>query len=111
MDSEALRSERRRDFTSRRRWAVLVNLAAITLLLVTYVAHTSQAAIPIEQAECDAGGRPGFGILPQDVGAVDIYSNNILSLAGCMSNGDAATLPGTPASVHDHGHTKPRTRR
>jgi hypothetical protein len=107
MFGEELLPRERMDGATRRRWAVLMMLAVITLMLVTYGVYTSQAAIPIEQVECDASGRPAYGILPQDDGAVDIYNGNILNMVGCMGDIDAATPEGTPAAVYDHGLNEP----
>ena len=107
MSGEGLLPGERTDHRTRRRWPVLVILAAITLMLVTYGVYTSQAAIPIEQVECDASGRPHFWVPQQNVGAVDIYDGSILNMVGCMSDLDAATPEGTAAAVHDHGLTEP----
>ena len=108
MDGEELLRTERTDITRRRRWVELAMLAAIALVLVTNWFYTSQAAIPIQQIECDASGQPAFGILPQDAGAVDIYYGNILTMVGCTSDSGLATPQGTPDSVYDHGLAEPK---
>jgi hypothetical protein len=108
MDGKELLRTERTDVTRRRRWVELAILAAIALALVTNEFYPSQAATPIQQIECDASGRPAFGILPQDVGAVDIYYGNILTTVGCTSDSDLATPQGTPVSVYDHGLAEPK---
>jgi hypothetical protein len=107
MNDEDLLRKERMDGMTRRRWAELAMLAAVALVLVANVFYTSQAAIPIEQVECDASGPPAFWILPNDAGSGDIYNGGILNMVGCMSDIGVATPEGTPSAVDDHGLTEP----